>query len=292
MKILIIGAQGMLGRPVTRRLLQDGFSIRVLARKPEVAAKSLPGQIEIVPGDLQDIASLTKAVAGCEAVYLSVDSGSATHFHPERDGLSNLVKAIKAVGEMRLFVLSALGTSAPEISEHPWWHVREKFAAQQIAKNSGLSWTILEPTWFMESLPLFVRNGVFTEFSPLDLKCYWVAGDDMGRMISVALEDGIGKNETIAVQGPEKLSLHEAAQRFVQAYDPAIKIKRAPVWILKLLSPFHKQIREFSSLLKYYGNKEDPSPKTEIREKFGQPEMTIERYAEYVLKTGDFPQKS
>src|ERR1035438_7300220 len=102
--ILIIGAQGMLGRPVTRRLVQDGFMVRALVRRPEAAKRRSYGVAEVVTGDLQDVASLDTALHGCAAVYLSVDSSPREKLKTETDGLRNLITAAKNHPGTRLLV--------------------------------------------------------------------------------------------------------------------------------------------------------------------------------------------
>lgn len=48
MKILVVGATGMLGAPVAQRLLKDGFDVRVLARTPEKARALFDPAVEVV----------------------------------------------------------------------------------------------------------------------------------------------------------------------------------------------------------------------------------------------------
>jgi len=49
--ILVIGATGMLGKPVAQQLKADGFNVRLLARNPEKAQKLLGAEYEIVKGE-------------------------------------------------------------------------------------------------------------------------------------------------------------------------------------------------------------------------------------------------
>lgn len=68
--ILVTGATGKLGRIVTRDLIARGLSVRVLTRDP-AAARALFGQApEILRGDFADPASLLRAVAGAERLFL------------------------------------------------------------------------------------------------------------------------------------------------------------------------------------------------------------------------------
>ena len=281
----------MLGRPVARRLVEDGIQVKALARRPVAARQLLPREVSVVTGDLELVESIAAALTGCQAVYVSVETLPGARFSPETDGLRNVVKAARGFPGLRLLVLSAFGESNPEAASHPWWHIRVKHEAQEIARSSGLPWTIFEPTWFMESLPPFVKAKRFTLFTGEKLEPYWVAGDDYGRMISTALSRGSGVEKIIPVQGPEKLGVEDAARRFIAAYDPAIRIMHIPGWIIRAAGFFNVQAKELSQLLQVYGQIDEPAPDRTIWETYGQPGMKIEDYAAYSHSAGDFPQK-
>ncbi len=288
--ILIIGAHGMLGRPVTRRLVQDGFRVKAIARHPEKAARLLPSEVDVRFGDLSHPGSIEFALKDCSAVYVSVDTPPNAKFRPETDGLKNVIAAAKKTGTARLLLLSALRGSDPDAEHHPWWHAREKFEAQKIAKTSGLPWTIFEPTWFMESLPLLIKfkflNLIQTELAP-----YWVAGDDLGRMISTTLKKELGINEIVPVQGPAQISLKEAARRFIQAYDPSIIMIPTPLAVLKFAGHFKPLLNDLACLFELMEQIKESPPDPAVWNRFGKPVMTIEDYAHYTKLTGDFPQK-
>ncbi len=292
MKILVIGGTGMLGRPVVRRLLKDGFSVRVLVRSIEKARKILPPSAEIVAGDLENVSSLESAVRGCDAVYVSVETFPGSSFKPETDGLRNVVVAAKKAGNPRLLVLSALGSSDLRGAAHPWWHIRVKHEAQSIARGSGLPWTIFEPVWFMESIPLFIRGKSFTWFSGAKLSSYWISADDYGRIVSASLAKNIGMGEIVPVMGKEILPIEDAAARFIAAYDSTIKQKRAPFFILRLAGFVNAKAKELYTLLGLYGQWQEPPPDPAVWERFARPEMDLAAYARYVKDNGDFPQKN
>ena len=70
-QILVAGATGRQGNAVWRHLLAKGFPVRVLTRDPErPAARALVGpRSEVVRGDLNDLASLRRAVDGVFGVF-------------------------------------------------------------------------------------------------------------------------------------------------------------------------------------------------------------------------------
>jgi uncharacterized protein YbjT (DUF2867 family) len=66
-RILVVGGTGMLGQPVVRRLLADGYQVRVLSRSPERARAVLGEGCELVGGDVDDLPSLEAALSGHSA---------------------------------------------------------------------------------------------------------------------------------------------------------------------------------------------------------------------------------
>ncbi len=280
----------MLGRPVVRRLVQEGFAVRVMARNPPAAAAVLPAGVECVAGDLERPDEIDAALQHCSAVYLSVDSKAGARFLPETEGLRNVLLAAKN-HRPRLLLLSALGV-ARYGQDHPWWHMREKYAAQEITRKSDLAVTIFEPAWFMETLPVFVSGKTFLGLSGVRLESYWIAGDDYGRIVAAALKNGAGAGgEIVPVQGPELLGLNEAGRRFIAAYDPGLRLRQMPFAVLRALGLFSGQIRELGSLLKYYRTFYEPEPDPAIWGRLARPTMNIAEYAAYIRATGDFPRK-
>src|SRR5687768_14404047 len=81
MKILITGPLSSVGRKVSRDLLAPEFSVRVLARDPDLLPEETRGRIEVVRGSMADVVALTQALDGVEALFWCVP-GASLH---ERD---------------------------------------------------------------------------------------------------------------------------------------------------------------------------------------------------------------
>ena len=86
--ILVTGATGKQGGAVARELLARGYSIRAMTRKPEgEAAQALAGLgAEIVRGDLDDAASLARAVEGVWGVFALQNTWEAGVQREEEQG--------------------------------------------------------------------------------------------------------------------------------------------------------------------------------------------------------------
>ncbi len=176
--VLVVGATGMLGRPVGERLRHDGYGVRVLTREPERAERDLGEGIEYVRGDVDDAASLERAVSGCKAVHISLKAGPAPG-EPERvehQGTARVAEAAARAGLERITYLSGcyVGPEQAAASEAE----AAKLGAERAIEASGVPFTIFKPTYFMETLPLHVQGpfGVVLGRQPHPL--HMVAGDD------------------------------------------------------------------------------------------------------------------
>ncbi|MBM3417244.1 MAG: SDR family oxidoreductase [Bacteroidetes bacterium] len=110
MKILFIGATGMLGQPVANELIRAGFDVTLLARDESNMRRLFPGA-RIAKGDVFDLTGLHAAMAGHDAVYcnLSVQQSSKEkELQPEREGISNILASAHSTGVRRIACISSL----------------------------------------------------------------------------------------------------------------------------------------------------------------------------------------
>lgn len=148
-KILVIGASGFVGRQVAQTLLTDGYAVRCSARTPAKAQDLATAGCEIVQGDMSDPASMQRAIASVEAVYISVhtlvpqnaDSAGQDFMDLELKGLQNIVTACRTNGVRRLIYVTFLGAAA----DAPSAWVRGRWQAEQFLFNSGLDVTVIRP---------------------------------------------------------------------------------------------------------------------------------------------------
>jgi NADH dehydrogenase len=151
--ILVAGATGSLGSEICRRLRARGERVRGLVRTTSAAEKVAGLQdigVEIVRGDLKDRASLDAACAGADVVISTVsiivtaqpnDSFDAT----DSAGNIALIDAAKEAG-VRQFVFVSFDTSS--FPDAPLITAKRNVEAH--LKSSGMEYSILQPTFFME----------------------------------------------------------------------------------------------------------------------------------------------
>ncbi len=284
-KVLVVGATGMLGRPVVRRLVEEPFAVRALVRDPKRAGPLLPEACEMVAGDLRDARSLERALAGVDAVYINLAAPrSPRRADLEREGVPLIVTAARRAGVRRLLKISFMGV--PEASE-AWWQVAHKAESERAIVDSGLDYVIFRPTWLMESIPLFMRGRrLLVPKTPSD-PVYWIAGDDYARQVAAALR--AGPNRIYTIQGPEPVSFRQAADRFAAACRPPLRVAEIPLWVVRPLAPFSANARYLLDLLRVTFETNTRFDAQESWDDLGRPSMTIEDYVRYMERTGDVP---
>ena len=72
-RVLVAGATGLLGEPVARGLKDAGFSVRVMSRNVSCARANFSQAFEVIEGDALKRADVERALAGCDAVHISID---------------------------------------------------------------------------------------------------------------------------------------------------------------------------------------------------------------------------
>lgn len=288
-KILVIGATGMLARPVIRRMVKEGLTIRAMVRSVERARKILPEEVELVCGDLQDIPSISAAADGMEVVYLNLSTENfKAVFKPELDGTINTVAALQGREDILIAKLSGLSSKNDKVK---WLDKEHKFMAEKVIMESGHPWLIFRASWFMESFPLMMQKGKFVIFGKQPYNWRWMAADDYGRMLTTAFKQNY-RDRIFHIQGVENCSWDSAAKRFLQAYAPDNKIVHIPLWVLKAMGMFIPALQELYPLYWLMNSMEEPFFGTEAWDLLGKPEMTIEDYVKYMKETGDVPRKS
>jgi uncharacterized protein YbjT (DUF2867 family) len=220
---LVVGATGLLGREICRLLAAEGRSAKALVRStsdPSKVAELQSLNAEIALGDLKDASSLEDACRGVNAVIstasstLSRQAGDSIQT-VDLQGQLNLIESAKAAGVGRFVLISF----PPTTLQFPLQTAKRKVEEQ--LKLSGLSYTILQPTCFMEvwlgpALGFDAANAKVQIYGSGENKISWISYGDVAKFAVASLDNAEAHNAVIELGGPEALSPLEVVQIFEQ----------------------------------------------------------------------------
>ncbi|ADQ15990.1 NmrA family protein [Leadbetterella byssophila DSM 17132] len=243
-KIAIIGATGMLGEPVTKAFINEGFDVSLLVRNVNKAKQIFPSNVRLVQGDLRDIESIGQFLSEQEGLYLNLSvkqNSGKSDFQPEREGLDHVLQIAKNNTTVtRIGYLSSLIHLYQGQNGFDWWAFDLKQEAVSKIKNSGLPYSIFYPSTFMENYD----KGSYRQGKNIVLagtskyKMYLISGNDYARQVVKTFQRDNGNNEYV-IQGKEGFTADEAAKVFVENYTKEkLKIMKAPMALMSFMGLF------------------------------------------------------
>lgn len=281
MKILFIGASGMLGKPVAKELIDAGFHLTLLARDVNKMEKLFPGT-PIIPGDVFDKGSLVKAFTGQDIVYLSlsVDQASAKKDpQPEREGMANIIAAAKETGVKRIAYLSSLVKNYQGMNGFNWWCFDFKHKAVAAIKSSGIPYSIFSPSTFMESLDQqMLRGNKLMMINGSLAKMWFIAAKDYGKQVAKAFTIAGSNNQDYAIQGTAAYDWNDAAKIFISNYSKPVKTMRAPLLVLKYLGLFVQRMNYAARICEALNKYPEQFESEQTWEDLGQPSTSLQDY--------------
>jgi uncharacterized protein YbjT (DUF2867 family) len=278
-KIIVIGGTGMLGQFVVRQLAADGYNVRVLARMPDKAVKLFGNTVEVCAGDLADAAAVQSAMQGVTRVHVSIKGGptQADFDRIEVRGTQTIATAARHTGVQHITYLSAYSI-LPELADS--METRAKVKAEQAIKDSGVPYTFFRPTWFMETLPLFVQGKRASLIGKQVHPLHWVAASDYSRMVSQSYRTPAALNKACYIYGPEALTMRQALEMYVRSAAPESAISVMPVSLFSLLGRLTRNAEwvSLADLMKHTEHTPEHSSPTEANQLLGAPSTTLPQW--------------
>jgi len=208
-KIVVIGGTGLIGTKLVKNLRHLGHD--VLAASPSSGVNAVTGQ------------GLTEALAGAQVV---VDVANSPSFEDQavleffQNSGRNLMAAEIAASVGHHLALSVVGTShAPGIG-----YFRAKMAQEQLIRESGVPYTIVQATQFFEFLGAIADAGTVgpsVHASPALMQP--IAADDVARVLT-EIAVGPALDGTLEIAGPDRIPIDEIVRSFLGAKGDLRKV--------------------------------------------------------------------
>lgn len=195
--VLVTGATGQQGGAVARELLLGGYRIRAMTRKPDSEKARELGALgaEVVRGDLDDEASLEKALVGAWGTFAVQNTWEAGVEKEEVQG-KRFANAAKRAG-VQHFVYTSVG-SADRKTEIP--HFDNKWRIEETVRSLGFpSHVVIRPVFFMD-------NFLSPWFKPGIDQGKLMMGVKPGTRLQMVAVSDIGKYGRWAFDEPQKLN--------------------------------------------------------------------------------------
>ena len=212
--ILVTGSTGNQGGAVARQLLARGHKVRAMTRKPESgSAKALAALgAEVVQADLDDLASMERALLGIWGAFAVQNTWEAGVEHEEEQG-KRFAEISKDRGVLH-FVYTSVA-SAHRTTGIPHFDNKRRIE-ESVRRMDFPSYVVLRPVFFMENWmsPWFkpgIDEGKLMIGLKPDTPLQMIAVEDIGRWGCLAFEQHAQLNgQAIDIAG-DQLTMPAAA---------------------------------------------------------------------------------
>ena len=223
--ILVTGASGKTGQRMVASIAKKGGTVRAFVRRPEAGGPlKQAGAAEIALGDLMDHDSLRLAMTG---------AGQVLHIcppmHPKEDAIAHAMIGLAGDLAVDRFVLYSV--LHPLLADVP--HHDRKLQAERTLVDSGLNYTILQPSRYMQHLAVIWKTvlatgvhsmpfGTTARFNLVDLA-------DLAEVAARVMTEPGHEAATYQLAGPEALSQDDCAGILTTVLGRPIRAVAKPI---------------------------------------------------------------
>ncbi len=220
--ILVVGATGVLGLEICRRLSDGQTAVRALARQTadEARLKALrDAGVEVFWGDLKDSESLERA---CRGVKVVISTASSTLSRQAGDS----IETVDRLGQLALIHAARNNgvehftlVSIPRNPTQPSPLTRAKAEAERALMESGMAYTILAANYFMEiwlspALGFDYEHRKAVIFGNGEAPISWISYQDVATFAARSFTVPEAHNRILEIGGPRNLSPLDVVQIF------------------------------------------------------------------------------
>lgn len=223
--ILISGAAGKTGQAVIRALAAQGERVRALVHRPEQARwVEEMGAREVIVGDMRVQATMDRATHGVRAVYHICPNVS-----PDEAIIGQAaIAAAHSAGVEHLCYHSVLHPQV-EAMPHHW----EKMRVEEQLYESGLCYTILQPTAYMQNVlahwDRISKHGVYPAPYALETRLSMVDLEDVAEAAAIVLTEPGHGGATYELVGEAAMTQTEVAAVLSRQLRRAVRAEVTPL---------------------------------------------------------------
>ncbi len=234
-KILLAGATGYLGSFIAKRLMQNGYELRLITRSPERLAER---GIEVTDSLRAEITRPETLINCCKEVDTVISTVGITR---QKDGLTymdvdyqanlNLLREALKNGVRKFIYVSVL--NGEKLRHLKICDAKERFVDE--LKNSGLEFCVIRPNGFfsdMSEIHTMASKGRVYLFGSGQQKTNPIHGEDLADATIKAIEQS---DLEIEIGGPDTLTFNEIANIAFESIGKKPQVTHIPDWIRKTI---------------------------------------------------------
>ena len=280
--ILVTGATGTVGRKVVKALAAKGLDVRAGVHTPETTegrqkADDLRREhVEPVEFDFGNPATFVPAMKGASHLFL------LTPFAPgETEVVAAVLEAAKEAGVGHVVRLSVFGAEQEPGHLIGRWH-RE---AEKVLQASGLPWTILRPSQFMQNFAgnMKPQDGKIA-MALADAKVAYIDVRDIAAVAAITLSDECHVGKIYTLTGPEAITMTQVAEAITKAAGKTVEYvpvteKDVIDWLTQQKMP-EWAVQAITELQAFWRAGNGTIPTTDVKDVAGCEPTTFEKFAQ------------
>ncbi len=279
--ILLTGITGNIGGATARALLEKGVHFRALVRDLAKAAPWAAQGVELVQGDLEDAAAVKRALDGVDRALLVMPNGETQ----ERSEVAFTRIAQKA-GLAWIIKLSSPEAVRGTTSPIPLAHI----AAEDAIKASGMKWTLVRPSFYMQNFRGSVKSARATGKLSMPMGNGTVAltdNNDAGQFLARILTDANSAQhhgQCYDITGPDPvMTFADVAKAIGETIGQTVVYDNCDAKAFQeAIRPFHRNQWHSDAVARLFAeiaNGRTPGHKTDTFQKImGRPGRSLREY--------------
>jgi uncharacterized protein YbjT (DUF2867 family) len=243
MNILVTGATGYIGGRLAPRLVADGHHVICMVRNPQRLNERKWENIEIIQGDVLDLASMGAIKQGIDAAYYLIHSmagGIRGFIARDEVAARNFGTAAREAGVQRIIYLGGLGECDKFISPHldSRQHVGDvlrasgvpvtEFRAPIIIGSGSMSFEMIR--YLTERLPLLFTPKWITTL------CQPIAIENILDYLTISLNEPLSIGCIFEIGGPDVLTYKDIMRGYAQARHLKRSFVTIPILTTRILA--------------------------------------------------------
>ena len=220
--VLVTGATGNVGSGLVPALRAAGIDVRALVHSEDKALALRSQGVNTIVADMERPETLRDAVWGTDKVYLISDNSSQG-----AQKAKNVIDAAKDAGSPHIVRQAAFGTPKSRI-------VQQHIEVEEYLRSSGLPYTLLKPTFFMQgtlmmAAPTVASDGViYVPFGDGKLGMIDIR-DIVDSAVAVLGQNGLHEGKEYTLTGPQSISFHDVASTLSSTLGKKVSYVNVPL---------------------------------------------------------------